>query len=86
MGPGPGRALPAPSQLAAPRPARDTAFVGVDKVSVGVFAPLTYALGEEPRHVRRGVLELGIGRVDLASGERFRSHAVLPTIDFIWAW
>jgi hypothetical protein len=32
--------------LSAPRPARDTAFVGVEKVSVGVFAPLTYAFSE----------------------------------------
>jgi hypothetical protein len=32
--------------LAAPRPARDTAFVGVEKASVGVFAPLTYAFSE----------------------------------------
>lgn len=32
--------------LATPRPARDTAFVGVEKASVGVFAPLTYALSD----------------------------------------
>lgn len=26
------------------------------------------------------------GRADLATGERLRSHDVLPTLDFIWAW
>jgi hypothetical protein len=32
--------------IAAPIPARDTAFVGVERVSVGVFAPLTWTLAE----------------------------------------
>jgi hypothetical protein len=32
--------------LAMPRPARDTAFLGVERASVGIFAPLTYALSE----------------------------------------
>lgn len=33
--------------FAAPRPARDTAFVAVEKASIGVFAPLTYALSDQ---------------------------------------